>query len=215
MIDVLSPNSGSVPRGAIAFSKKDESDGRIQTRKRSPFPPAPHLVGPPHPAAAAWPPHHHLGPALATMAHPFRGTPQQHRHVAASSMATAPSLPKPHCRHPPAPPPAAVARRHPVRQRHPTSVPPPPPMVERTTDIHTPHPHDVLCGRGGSANRHAGNLNFRDIVSWNRAMYVTLTKRQKMQVARNIVDAIRAQDPPRSFLAEEPNHHPLERHRKA
>lgn len=59
-----------------------------------------------------------------------------------------------------------------------------------TTDIAVPHPHDVLCGRGGSANRHVGNANFRSLVSSNRAMYVRLTKRQKMQVARSIVDAI-------------------------
>ena len=68
------------------------------------------------------------------------------------------------------------------------------------TDICVPHPHDVLCGRGGSTNRHVGNTNFRDLVSGNKALYVTLTKRQKTMVARSIVQAIRSQNLPGCFL---------------
>ena len=68
------------------------------------------------------------------------------------------------------------------------------------TDICVPHPHDVLCERGGSTNWHVGNTNFRDLVSGNKALYVTLTKRQKIMVARSIVQAIRSQNLPGRFL---------------
>ena len=68
------------------------------------------------------------------------------------------------------------------------------------TDIRVPHPHDVLCGRGGSTNRHVGNTNFRDLVSGNKALYVTLTKRQKTMVARSMVQAICCQNLPGPFL---------------
>jgi len=74
------------------------------------------------------------------------------------------------------------------------------PEQEQLTGISQPHPHDVLCGRGGSTNRHVGNANFRDLVNSNKALYVTLTKRQKMMVARSIVQAIRCQDPAGRFL---------------
>jgi len=73
-------------------------------------------------------------------------------------------------------------------------------QAEQLTGISQPHPHDVLCGRGGSTNRHVGNANFRDLVNSNKALYVTLTKRQKMMVARSIVQAIRSQDPAGRFL---------------
>ena len=78
------------------------------------------------------------------------------------------------------------------------------PEVEKMTDIVHPHPHDVLCGRGGSSNRHIGNTNFRDLVNCNKALYVTLTKRQKMMVARSIVQAVRNQNPRGRFLQKDP-----------
>lgn len=75
---------------------------------------------------------------------------------------------------------------------------------EQLSGISQPHPHDVLCGRGGSTNRHVGNSNFRDLVNSNKALYVTLTKRQKMMVARSIVQAIRSQNPAGRFLQKDP-----------
>mmetsp|Transcript_8973 Transcript_8973/g.17369 ORF Transcript_8973/g.17369 Transcript_8973/m.17369 type:complete len:742 (-) Transcript_8973:224-2449(-) len=60
----------------------------------------------------------------------------------------------------------------------------------RNTDISKPRPSDILCGRGGSSNRHMGNIQFRELVAANKQIYVGLTKKQKMLVARKIVDAI-------------------------
>lgn len=60
----------------------------------------------------------------------------------------------------------------------------------RITDIEKPLTNDILCGRGGSSNRHLGNIHFRELVAANKKVYVGLTKKQKMLVARNIVDAI-------------------------
>lgn len=56
------------------------------------------------------------------------------------------------------------------------------------------------CGRGGATNAHTGNLNFRSLVAANKEVYVTLTKKQKMLMARAIVDTVRRQEPPGRFL---------------
>jgi hypothetical protein len=61
---------------------------------------------------------------------------------------------------------------------------------KRRTDIEQPCSNDILCGRGGSSNRHLGNIHFRELVAANKSIYVGLTKKQKMLVARKIVDAI-------------------------
>ena len=81
---------------------------------------------------------------------------------------------------------------------------PPPTTPQETKNIRKPHAHDVLCGRGGSSNRHVGNLNFRGLVGANKDMYVTLTKKQKMMVARAIVNAVKRQEPPGRFLQKDP-----------
>eukprot|EP00542_Grammatophora_oceanica_P022939 CAMPEP_0194033110 /NCGR_PEP_ID=MMETSP0009_2-20130614/5899_1 /TAXON_ID=210454 /ORGANISM="Grammatophora oceanica, Strain CCMP 410" /LENGTH=511 /DNA_ID=CAMNT_0038673731 /DNA_START=373 /DNA_END=1908 /DNA_ORIENTATION=+ len=100
----------------------------------------------------------------------------------------------------------------PVPQSAPTSMPlisstrsmsPVSPIMDQhvqTTNIPEPHPNDVICGRGGSANKHVGNYNFRALVQANKEMYVTLTKKQKMMVARKIVETIRNQHPSGRFL---------------
>lgn len=71
---------------------------------------------------------------------------------------------------------------------------------QATTNIQKPHPNDVLCGRGGATNSHIGNLNFRTLVAANKEVYVTLTKKQKMMMARAIVDTVHKQEPPGRFL---------------
>jgi hypothetical protein len=70
-------------------------------------------------------------------------------------------------------------------------------------DIPTPHPHDVLCGRGGGTNNHVGNSHWRMLVAANKQLYVTLPKRQKMLLSRSIVNAVRSQNPPGRFLQKE------------
>lgn len=67
-------------------------------------------------------------------------------------------------------------------------------------DIPSPHPHDVLCGRGGGTNNHVGNSHWRMLVAANKQLYVTLPKRQKMLLSRSIVNAVRSQNPPGRFL---------------
>jgi len=63
-------------------------------------------------------------------------------------------------------------------------------MTKRRTNIVKPRSNDILCGRGGSSNRHLGNIHFRELVAANKQIYVGLTKKQKMLIARKIVDAI-------------------------
>jgi hypothetical protein len=67
-------------------------------------------------------------------------------------------------------------------------------------DIPEPHPHDVLCGRGGGTNAHVGNSHWRMLVAANKQLYITLPKRQKMLLSRSIVNAVRSQNPPGRFL---------------
>ena len=80
------------------------------------------------------------------------------------------------------------------------------PELERpqaTDNIEKPHSNDVLCGRGGSSNRHLGNMQFRELVAANKMSYVDLTKKQKMLVARQIVDMIQGASPQGRFLAKD------------
>jgi len=103
---------------------------------------------------------------------------------------------------------ACVTPSRPLQRTPPVMVSP---VVDRyrqgskTEHIRDPHANDVLCGRGGSSNRHVGNLNFRSLVSANKEMYVTLTKKQKMMVARKIVETIHGQEPPGRFLQKDLN----------
>lgn len=71
--------------------------------------------------------------------------------------------------------------------------------------ISHPHPHDVLCGRGGQSNSHAGNAQWRMLVAANKELYVSLPKKQKMLLAQSIVNAVRSQNPPGRFLQKDVN----------
>mmetsp|Transcript_22420 Transcript_22420/g.29461 ORF Transcript_22420/g.29461 Transcript_22420/m.29461 type:complete len:472 (+) Transcript_22420:136-1551(+) len=67
---------------------------------------------------------------------------------------------------------------------------------------------DVLCGRGGLTNHHAGNMFFRRLVRLKQEAYLLASKREKAGVARDIVDSIRQLQPPGRFLkkdAKNPN----------
>lgn len=59
---------------------------------------------------------------------------------------------------------------------------------------------DVLCGRGGLTNQHAGNEWFRRLVRSNRGLYRSCPKHTKLLVAKAIVQAVQQQDPPGRFL---------------
>ena len=63
-------------------------------------------------------------------------------------------------------------------------------------------PNDVLCGRGNNDNNHTGNVRFRELIAANKDDYPTLTKKEKMIRAREIVDLIlHHTDPPGCFVA--------------
>jgi len=67
--------------------------------------------------------------------------------------------------------------------------------------ISKPHDNDVVCGRGGSNIKHLGNQHFRDLIAANKAVYAGLTKKQKMMMARQIVDIVHNTNPSGRFLA--------------
>jgi len=71
--------------------------------------------------------------------------------------------------------------------------------------ILTAHENDVISGRGSAANRHVGNKNFRELVSWNKSLYVQLTKRDKCAMAREIYNIIINQNPPGRFIQKSPD----------
>mmetsp|Transcript_4160 Transcript_4160/g.5967 ORF Transcript_4160/g.5967 Transcript_4160/m.5967 type:complete len:801 (+) Transcript_4160:100-2502(+) len=73
-----------------------------------------------------------------------------------------------------------------------------------TSPIATPIESDVLFGRGGMTNNHAGNKRFRDVISLHRPDYVRAIKIEKPNVARRIVAAIRGGTPPGRFLKRNP-----------
>lgn len=62
------------------------------------------------------------------------------------------------------------------------------------------HAHDILCGRGGHANKHPGNIAFRALVEQNQELYVRCNKIGKILVSKSIVEAIYQQSPPGRFL---------------
>jgi hypothetical protein len=72
---------------------------------------------------------------------------------------------------------------------------------QQQQSIVQPHATDILCGRGGSSSRHMGNIHLRELIAANKARYSSLTKKQKMMLARQIVDLIHGADPPGRFLA--------------
>lgn len=54
--------------------------------------------------------------------------------------------------------------------------------------------NDVLFGRGGGTNRHAGNIFFRDLVSEHQPAYVQARKRDKTLIAKSIVAQVRSRN---------------------
>ncbi|CAB9515459.1 Polyubiquitin (Fragment) [Seminavis robusta] len=67
-------------------------------------------------------------------------------------------------------------------------------------EILNPGPHDVLLGRGASANNHSGNVNFRKLVNEHKMRYLACTKVEKPNVARAVVEIWRKRSPPGRFL---------------
>jgi hypothetical protein len=70
--------------------------------------------------------------------------------------------------------------------------------------IDTPHAHDVLSGRGGGVNRHAGNEFYRVLIRTYKVPYSVSPRKDKAQVPQLIIDAIRQRSPPGRFLLQDP-----------
>lgn len=51
--------------------------------------------------------------------------------------------------------------------------------------------NDIICGRGGVALKHPGNLAYRKIVGLNKGIYATCLKSEKLKISKSIVAAIR------------------------
>jgi len=66
--------------------------------------------------------------------------------------------------------------------------------------VRTPHPNDVLCGRGSGTSNNPGNELFRDKVNKTKRHYLKSKKRDKPKVAASLVAEIRQQVPPGRFL---------------
>lgn len=67
--------------------------------------------------------------------------------------------------------------------------------------ISKPGPQDVLLGRGGGTNNHAGNIRFRQLVNEHKIRYLACSKVDKPKVARDVVELWRSMTPPGRFLA--------------
>ena len=51
--------------------------------------------------------------------------------------------------------------------------------------------NDIICGRGGLALKHPGNMAYRKIVGLNKELYATCLKTEKLRISKSIVAAIR------------------------
>lgn len=71
----------------------------------------------------------------------------------------------------------------------PLSPPCPPPLSDAVAG--GPFPHDVICGRGGKANTHPGNVAFREEAKKLRAWYESSSKSEKFTISSFLVDIVR------------------------
>lgn len=82
-------------------------------------------------------------------------------------------------------------------------IPRPPSPIDnhqQNNDDVTLHENDVICGRGGPAVTHIGNLNYRALVERTKLLYVACPKSHKKYVSKSIIRAIKSQNPPGRFL---------------
>ncbi|CAB9520933.1 expressed unknown protein [Seminavis robusta] len=78
-------------------------------------------------------------------------------------------------------------------------------MVKTPMAVYTPHPHDVLFGRGGVTNNHPGNQRFLQWVRERAAMYHGVAKMDKKHVCQEVIDLVHLQNPPGRFLQQTGN----------
>lgn len=73
----------------------------------------------------------------------------------------------------------------------------------QTIIIAQPNKYDVLGGRGGETNNHYGNILFRSLVKDKKLLYKSLGRENKTLLAKSIVLAIQAMNPPGRFLVKQ------------
>ena len=71
--------------------------------------------------------------------------------------------------------------------------------------IKQPLRNDVLSGRGGLSNQHAGNRNFRRWVKERKDKYSKAGKKHKPQIAEEVVKLVHSQNPPGRFIKRDPD----------
>lgn len=59
------------------------------------------------------------------------------------------------------------------------------------TGITKVNANDIICGRGGLALKHPGNMAYRKMVGLNKELYATCLKTEKLGISKSIVAAIR------------------------
>ena len=77
-------------------------------------------------------------------------------------------------------------------------------LVQQTIDIITPHPHDVLSGRGAGVNHHPGNAHYVNLVKNYKMEYVRSPAPAKKKIIQVIVDKIVGKNPPGRFIRTDP-----------
>ena len=66
-----------------------------------------------------------------------------------------------------------------------------PPLPKPTDTISLVLQNDVLCGRGGETNHHAGNIQYRQLVKASQPSYIAAKRRDKPKIAEKIVRTVR------------------------
>jgi len=75
---------------------------------------------------------------------------------------------------------------------------------QQTRGIITPHPNDVISGRGAGANQHPGNVYYRHLIQSQKLNYLSSNPTTKKNMIQGIVDAVKAQSPSGRFLKSDP-----------
>lgn len=74
------------------------------------------------------------------------------------------------------------------------------PLKNQGFGIVTPHPHDILSGRGNGANQHPGNIYFRRLINKYKHHYINTGPSEKKLITKRIVEEVQTRNPPGRFL---------------
>lgn len=80
-------------------------------------------------------------------------------------------------------------------------------IITKTTTMSTTiemNENDILLGRGGNNNKHAGNIQLRTLAHTHRVAYGQATKKAKSAIARELVNYIKSLTPTGRFLRKNP-----------